>query len=445
MTLSLRSNVGSDRTISLRTPDAGRPLKKSKSEADFFREIPQMGSHIDLRRSRSIPDLLQTTPERPFDTEHNSEEAGSETDFFRAISRERSDNGHNLRKSESAPTFLPGAFEGKSDSGHNLKSPKSESDFLKIFVQQPDNGHKLKGPQPQSDHSNFFQEMSAKTANAERSLDDEMNLLQRTDSKETAALQQMVLSIKGIDPQFKLALLKEIVALQQMIPSRETASLPKKDKSEHTKRPDDTPDASTSLGRKDQTQRDRQPEQTEYQAELPGNDAEMGLDRSVDATDTPTRPSWKTRVWEKSKDWLTAPPTWEGMKNTGKWWITPPDGAPELPALVRGSTSFGGYANYLEKRLRRALLTPVGYAVGVSSAIAIANSIYPSYVAGRIVPESVASMYGSALAATGALRLANKHFGTEIQPYDVLLLTAVGTPIGIGITKALYGLEGIKG
>jgi hypothetical protein len=152
---------------------------------------------------------------------------------------------------------------------------------------------------------------------------------------------------------------------------------------------------------------------TGYHAELPGNDVEMGLNRSIDA-DSPTNPSWISSVWEKTK----------------KRCFTPPGDAPAIPLLTRDSMSRHTYFNYLEIRLRRALLTQAGD-VPVNAAVAGLNALYTSYAAGHVLPEAVAAMFVSAYGANKVLDY------VRAKPYGVVAQAMAGTIINIGITAAI--------
>jgi hypothetical protein len=139
----------------------------------------------------------------------------------------------------------------------------------------------------------------------------------------------------------------------------------------------------------------------------------MGLNRSIEA-DSPANPGWISRVWKETKQWC----------------FTPPDSAPAIPLLTPDSVSRHTYINYLEIRLRRALLTQAGD-IPVNAAVAGLNALYTSYAAGKVLPEAVLAMFVSAYVANKVLDY------VEAKPYGVICQAAVGSAVNAGITAAV--------
>lgn len=166
-----------------------------------------------------------------------------------------------------------------------------------------------------------------------------------------------------------------------------------------------------------QNQLDNEPSQTGYQRELPGNDVEMGLNRSGDASGNSADQSWGTFIWKQAE-------------NVGTWLVTPTgNDVPEIREFVLGS-GWDDYFKSAEIRGRRALMTPLGD-VGINVAIAALNSVYPSYEAGRVIPGSVVGNFLAAYTANKVIARVNP------KPYGVMAQAAVGQGVNLAVTKVI--------
>ena len=153
---------------------------------------------------------------------------------------------------------------------------------------------------------------------------------------------------------------------------------------------------------------DTRTDQPEYYPAHPGNDEEMGLDRSGND-------AYQNSAIEYGKKF-------------GKWLVTPTGNyVPEKSEFVPGS-GWKAYAKHVEITCRRALMTPLGDA-GLNAGIATVNNANTWLQAGRVIPASaVGSLIGT--------YAANKALDRLPKPWDKVGQTAVGQGATLGITYA---------